>query len=86
MKLKTKTIVVRDETFEVRELTIKEMMPLMTALQEDPELGQIKLIEEAVTQNGNPITNIGNFPAGAFMQLANAVMEVNELGDDTGNA
>ena len=82
MKLKTKALTIRGETFEVRELTIKEMMPLISALQEDPEQGQIKLIEEAVTQNGLPIGDIQSFPAGAFMQLANAVMEVNELSDE----
>ena len=82
MKLKTKALTIRGETFEVRELTIKEMMPLISALQEDPEQGQIKLIEEAVTQNGLPIGDIQSFPAGAFMKLANAVMEVNELSDE----
>ena len=82
MKLKTNALTIRGEKFEVRELTIKEMMPLISALQEDPEQGQIKLIEEAVTQNGLPIGDIQSFPAGAFMKLANAVMEVNELSDE----
>ena len=85
MKLNTKTITIRGDKFEVRELTIKEMMPLMSALQEDQEAGQMALIEEAVTQNGIPITNVEDFPAGAFLKLANAVMEVNELGGDEGN-
>ena len=85
MKLNSKTITVRGEKFEVRELTIKEMMPLMNALQEDPQAGQMELMKEAITQNGMPVSGIDDFPAGVFMQLANAVMEVNELGDDAGN-
>ena len=85
MKLNTKTVTIRGEKFEVRELTIKEMMPLMSALQENQEAGQLALIQEAVTQNGIPIKDVSGFPAGAFLKLANAVMEVNELGGDEGN-
>jgi hypothetical protein len=86
MKLNTKTITIRGEKFEVRELTIKEMMPLMAGLSEDPEAGQMALVKKCVYRGGVLVgEELETFPAGAFLKLTAAVTEVNDLGGDEGN-
>ena len=86
MKLNVKKIKLRGEDYEVRELTIKEMMPLMAGLSEDPEAGQMALVKKCVYQNGALVGEaLEGFPAGAFLKLVAAVTEVNDLGDDAGN-
>ena len=86
MKLNTKKINLRGEDYEVRELTIKDMMPLMSRLAEDPESGQMELVKKCVYQNDVLVGDaVENLPAGAFLKLIAAVTEVNDLGDDAGN-
>ena len=86
MKLNTKKVTIRDEDFEVVEMTVATLMPLMSLLTDDPERGQVDLIKASVTRNGIPIGDeLDNMPASVFMQLVPHVMEVNNLGDDSPN-
>ena len=86
MKLNTKTVTIRGEKFEVRELTINEMMPLMAGISEDPEAGQMALVKKCVYRNNALVGDeLDTFTAGAFLKLTAAVTEVNDLGGDEGN-
>jgi hypothetical protein len=87
MKLNSQTITVRDQEFEVKELTIKQLMPMLSTMREEPEAGQLELIKASVFMNGKPLgDDVESLPAGVYLEIMKAATEVNDLGgDDEGN-
>ena len=81
MKLKSQTIQIEDETFEARELPIRQIMPLITRMQDDKDGAvQLELIGLCIHKNGAPLgSDAGDVGAGTFMRFQKAVLEVNGL-------
>ena len=72
--------------FEVCELSVREMMPIMRMMGEDSEEGQLHLIGAAVKIDGKAIGHEAVEELGMrdYMKLVNAVTAINGL-DDLGN-
>ena len=72
--------------YEVHELSVKVMMPIIKVIQEDDSAGQLELIGASVHENGQPIGVEGAEDLGMsdFTKLAAAVVEINGL-DVEGN-
>jgi len=73
--------------FEVCELSVREMMPLMRIMGEDSEDGQMHLIGAAVKIDGKAIGHeaVEELGMGDYMKLVTAVSEINglvEVGND----
>jgi len=87
MEFKTKTVEIRGLTFEVRELTIRDMIPLLKTLEDEPVAGQAEMMRRSLYIDGAPIgEKYDELPASMMMKLVPVVMEVNNLGggDDEG--
>ena len=86
MSRKTKTIKLGGETYEVREATLGDMVPLLPKFGDEATMveAQLELCEKCTYQDGEQmgekVREIGftHFPA-----LITAVLEVNELGDSS---
>jgi hypothetical protein len=87
MKFNTKEVIIRDVTFEVRELSVRDLMPIIKMLNDDAEEGQNQLMAKSVYIDGVQIGDaFGDLPASAMMELVPHVMSVNSLdGEEEGN-
>ena len=87
MKFNTKEVSIRDVTFEVRELSVRDLMPIIKMLNDDAEEGQNQLMAKSVYQNGLQLGDtFGDLPASVMMELVPHVMSVNSLdGEEQGN-
>ena len=82
MKFNTKNVTIRDTDFEVRELSIKQLMPIIREMDTNPEEGQMQLLAASVYVDGVALgADFEDLPASLMMQLAPHVMEVNNLDD-----
>jgi len=72
--------------YEVWELSVKEMMPIMRKMNEDANEGQLHLIGTAVKQKGESIGYdvAGEMGMSQYMGLASEVASINGL-DSEGN-
>ena len=85
MEFKSEVVTVRDVEFEVRELSIKEMLPLLKVLEDDPVTGQAEMMRLSLHVDGEPIgEGYDDLPASMMMKLVPVVMEVNNLSGDEG--
>tara|TARA_B110000977_G_scaffold79854_1_gene107112 strand:+ start:65 stop:316 length:252 start_codon:yes stop_codon:yes gene_type:complete len=77
---------IKIEDFEVHELAVREMLPIMKIMGEDTEEGQMHLLGAAVKINGEPIgvENVEELGMSSYMKLVTAVAELNGL-DASGN-
>lgn len=83
MKLNNKIVVVRGQEFDVRELTVAQLMPLLGALSEDPQEGQMRIMERSIHVNGSPVgEGLQDYPGAVLLKLMPVVSEINNLGDD----
>ena len=82
--MKTKTIKIEGKTYEVRELSMEEGMPLISATSGSIDIAG--LIRCATRIDGKPAKE-GEIGMGAAMQLMPVVMELNSFaGAEQGNA
>ena len=80
MIFKTQKVTIRDVEFEVRELSVRDLMPIIRMLNDDPEEGQNQLMEKSVYQDGQQLgEDFGDLPAAVMMDLVGPVMAVNSL-------
>ena len=83
MLFKTETVTLRDTEFEVRELSIRDLMPVIKLLETDPVEGQNKLMSKAVCLDGEPMGEAYmDLPAAMMMELLPRGLEVNNLGEE----
>ena len=82
MKLKKTKV----EDFEVCELSVREMLPVMRMMSEDSEAGQLELLGAAVKINGVAVGSeaIQELGMGMYMKLIGEVTKINGL-DSLGN-
>ena len=86
MQLLSEKVEIRGEEFEVRELTVGVMTPLLENLEEEGGVGQRGIIMASVYQNGEPIgERLNEMPSVVYRKLIPVVMRLNALGpeDDT---
>lgn len=82
--MKTKKIEIEGKSFEIRELTLEEGMPLISTTTGTMDIAA--LIRAATTINGHP-AQPGEITMGEGMKLMPIVMELNSFaGGDSGNA
>tara|TARA_R110000796_G_scaffold73686_1_gene165648 strand:+ start:273 stop:539 length:267 start_codon:yes stop_codon:yes gene_type:complete len=82
MKFNTKKVTIRDVEFEIKELTIGQLMPIVKLMNDDAEAGQIELMAASIYMNDEPLgSEYENLPASMMMKLAPHVTEVNNLDD-----
>lgn len=85
MIFNSKTVDIKGTTFEVRELSVGDMMPLIRKLSDDPEAAQLEIMRRSVHLNGSPMgEEFDKLPGSMLMKLMSLVMEINNLGDDEG--
>ena len=83
MKFNSETVEFRGETFEIRELSVGDLMPVIKVMDEDPVKGQQQLMAKAIYKDGVAIgDDYLNYPGAMMIALADAVMCVNSLGAD----
>ena len=82
--MKRKSMKVGD--YEVCELAVREMLPVMRLMSEDAENGQLHLLGAAVKVNGIAIgyDAVEELGMSDYMKLVNAVTKLNGL-DEVGN-
>lgn len=82
--LKSETVVVDDQTFEVKELTIGQLVDILPRLTgDDPTGAQVDMLKMSVYQNGVALgEEVCNLGVSTYMPLLNAAMKVNGLGND----
>lgn len=73
--------------FEVCELSVREMLPVMKLMGEDSEAGQLEMLGTAVKLNGTAIGSeaIQELGMGMYMKLIGEVTKINGLDDSLGN-
>lgn len=82
MKLKSKDIVINDERYEVREMAVGAMLPMLPRMQdsETQQEAQLDLLKQCVYYEGQPLGDeIDCIGISTYLALAEAVMEVNGL-------
>jgi hypothetical protein len=86
MEFKTESVKIRGSVYEVRELSVRDMMPLMRELENDPVAGQADLMRKSVFLDNQQIgERYEDLPASVMMKLVPVVMRVNSLGGEEGN-
>ena len=86
MELQSKTIEFRNEVFEVRELTVGALLPMLKMMEDNPQEATAAITRASVHVGGKPIgKDLDGYPAALFMKLVNVVTEINQLGGDEGN-
>lgn len=81
-----KEVTIKGEVFNVRALTIGEMMPLWDLLTANSQEGQIEMLKLAVHKDGLQMGDaVLNLDLPYFIPLLTAVLEVNDLANDEGN-
>jgi hypothetical protein len=82
MKLKSKEVVINDERYEVREMAVGVILPMLPRMQdaETQQEAQLDLLKQCVHFDGNPLGDeIDCIGISTYLALAEAVMEVNGL-------
>lgn len=83
MKFNSETITVRDTVFEIRELSVGELLPLIRMLSEDQDAAQLEIMRRSVWVNNQPIgEDFDRLPGQVLMKLMGPVMRINALGDE----
>lgn len=78
-----KEVTINGEVFNVRELTIGEMMPLWDLLTSNSQQGQIEMLKLAVHKDGQQMGDaVLNLGLSFFLPLLTAVMELNNMTPD----
>ena len=87
MALKKKQLVIDDINYEVRELTMREIAPIMPRLTGDDALSaQFDMLTIAVSQEGVPMGDtVLDLGASAFTKLVEALMAVSGFDGGQGN-
>lgn len=90
MELKRESIKLRGETFEIRELTIRQLAPIFENVDDDGKVNVdvIEIMKQAVHKDGKPMGEaVLDLPGSLNTKLLQAVMRVNDLGaTEEGNA
>ena len=69
--------------FEVREITVGQLMPIMDLMESNPRQFQIELAKAAIFKDGAPIGDgLNDVGIGDYLKLTNLVMEVSGLGGE----
>ena len=69
--------------YEIKELTIGQMMPIFDLIQTDPKKFQLEMVKAAAYVNGKPIGEDAlNLPVSEYMKLAVQVMEKHNFGGE----
>lgn len=83
MKFNSQTVTVKGTAFEIRELSVGDLLPLIRKLSDDPDAAQLEIMRKSIHMNGKPLgEDFDRLPASALMKLMNPVMQINALGDD----
>ena len=83
MEFKSEEVTVRGTTFLVRELSVRDMMPLMSLMESDPVVGQSDLMRKSVYVDGKPLGDgYEDLPASVMMKLVPVVLRVNSLNQE----
>lgn len=84
MNLLSETVTVRDTAFEVRELTMKGLGPILSKMADDPAAAQMDMLAACVHLDGVPLGAASeDLPGACFRPLIAAVMRVNGItGED----
>ena len=71
------------DIYEVRELTVGQMLPIMSLANDDPSKFQQEMCKRSVCLDGEPLGDLlDDLPFAVFMQtLLPAVLEMNSLGE-----
>ena len=85
--LNSKEIEYRGEVFEIRELTMRQMAPLLPRLTGDEAMqAQMEMLTLAVYKDGKPMGDaVLDLGASAFTELSAAMMDVGGFGASEGN-
>lgn len=78
-KLKEDTLVIRDETFRIRELTHAERLQWVKAATEDKFRGPSLVISLGVIDPPMTETDINEWPADVVTLLADAIMKISNM-------
>ena len=83
MQLNSETVTIRDTEFEVRELTVAQLLPALQTMAEDDSLGALQLLKISVHMDGEPIGDaLESMPSEVFMKLSPVSMRVNNMGQE----
>ena len=83
MEFKSEELTIRGTDFTVRELSVRDMMPLMAQLESDPVAGQADLMRKSVHVDGKPLgDSYEDLPTSVMMKLIPVVLRVNSLGQE----
>ncbi len=81
--MKTKSIVVENVTYDVREPTVGVMFPIMDLMSSDPKQFQMELIKRSVFVNGQALGEaVNDLTLGAYIKLGEAVIDIAGLAGD----
>lgn len=86
MKFKEIDVVIGDETYQVREGTLEETLPLL-GMFSDPDQNrlttQLELLKLVVHKDGQRVgEGVGKFPQSTFLELMPAALKVCGMGGD----
>jgi len=82
MSLKSKKVTFNDVEYEVREITIGQVLPILPRLEDETKAqeAQLDIMRLCIAKDGEPmgdeVTNLGLF---SYLKLAEEVMEINGL-------
>ena len=80
MKLNTEAFTYRGEKYEIRELTVGQLMPMLNKLAEDTSGAQYEIMKMAVWKDGKAIgDDAESLPGGMLLPLLQAVSRLNAL-------
>jgi hypothetical protein len=69
--------------FEVHEITVGQLMPIMDMMESNPRQFQIELAKAAIYKDGQPIGDgLNNIGISDYLKLTSLVMEVSGLGGE----
>ena len=84
MGLKTKVVKVNDDEFEVREITIGQVLPILPRLQDPAQAqdAQMDIMMMCIHADGKPLAEeVSNLGLGTYLKLAEEVMKINGLSE-----
>ena len=72
--------------YEIKELTIGQMLPIFDLIQSDPKKFQMEMVKQAVCKDGQPLGDAAlNLPLSEYMKLAIEVMEKHNFNGEAKN-
>lgn len=87
MNLKSKVVTINGEEYEVREITVGKMLPILPRMnnEEEQQEAQLDLMRDCVYVNGKPVGDaVTELGISTYLKLAEVVMEVNGLSEGKG--